>query len=71
MSLPNTVSHISQSFVARELDPAGLRSSPKSHTAHPLNACGEWGGAASLPSGSKLPRHKGLCIGFASVKIIV
>ncbi|MBR7213276.1 hypothetical protein E1K68_10895 [Pseudomonas sp. B2021] len=51
--------------------PLGCAAAPKSHTAHPLNACGERVGAASLPSGSKLPRHKSLCIGFASVKIIV
>ena len=46
--------HISQFPVARELAPAGLRSSPKKPNAPPPETCGEWVGAASRPSGSNL-----------------
>jgi hypothetical protein len=44
-------------FVARELAPAGLRSSPKPSTAQRQAGCMQLIGAASRPSGSKLPRH--------------
>ncbi|MBR7213278.1 hypothetical protein E1K68_10905 [Pseudomonas sp. B2021] len=46
----------------QRLLPLGCAAAPKSHTSHPLNVCGEWVGAASLPSGSKLPRHKGYVV---------
>ncbi|AXP01467.1 hypothetical protein DZG01_00115 [Pseudomonas fluorescens] len=43
-----------KAFVARELAPAGLRSDPKLGTACVRLSVG----AASQPSGSKLPRHR-------------
>ncbi|OPG71724.1 hypothetical protein B1219_16175 [Pseudomonas ogarae] len=42
--------------MARELAPAGLRSSPKVVSSH-IEVRANFG-AASRPSGSKLPRHK-------------
>nr|POA16424.1 hypothetical protein C1892_01600 [Pseudomonas sp. MPBD7-1] len=52
--------HIAQNPVARELAPAGLRSNPKAATPARLIHRAAWFGAASQPSGSKLPRHKGV-----------
>src|SRR3546814_6212088 len=44
--------------VARELAPAGARSAPKTDHAELSDTAPSGFGAASQPSGSKLPRHK-------------
>jgi hypothetical protein len=44
-------------FVARELAPAGVRSSPKTDHLGISGEC-QQPGAAAQPSGSKLPRHR-------------
>ena len=56
------------STVARELAPVGLRSSPKRLAEYRLNQRGGSIGAASQPSGSKLPRHKSLGSRCALIK---
>ncbi|MBA1379581.1 hypothetical protein FHK92_17520 [Pseudomonas brassicacearum subsp. neoaurantiaca] len=48
-----------KALVARELAPAGERSSPKTNHADPADTAPSGFGAASQPSGSKLPRHVG------------
>jgi hypothetical protein len=54
---PNPLIRIHPIPVARELAPARLRSSRKSVDAVYLKKSGCRFGAASQPSGSKLPRH--------------
>ncbi|POA33829.1 hypothetical protein C1884_16480 [Pseudomonas sp. GW460-R15] len=44
--------------MARELAPAGVRSSPKTVAAYFLKNRSRLVGGASHPSGSKLPRHR-------------
>ncbi|TNB81851.1 hypothetical protein FHJ31_20325 [Pseudomonas sp. Fig-3] len=45
--------------VARELAPAGARSAPKPRHLGESGLLSKLDGAASQPSGSKLPRHRG------------